>query len=210
MPAKITCPAEIEKTSFDIVRSLIEQGGYTVNEFQVVTRVVHATADTEFAKTMVFSEGAVEAGIAAVRRGCNIITDVKMLMAGISPDRPGGGDVTRCFISDPDVAADAKKGGATRAVAAMRKAAPMMEGCIVAVGNAPTALFELIELIKAGKANPALVVGVPVGFVGAAESKEALIEELKDTPYITCRGRKGGSPVGASVLNAIIKLVNNG
>lgn len=209
MPAIITDPADIEKKSFEIISSLISQGGWSASEFEVVKRVVHATADTQFAEQMVFSPGAVEAGVDAIKRGAAIITDVKMLLAGISPNRPGGAETALCFISDPDVAAEAKANGTTRAVAAMRKAAPVMEGGIVAVGNAPTALFELIRLVNAGTARPALIVGVPVGFVGAAESKDALIEEMKNTPFITCRGRKGGSPVGASALNAIIRLANN-
>lgn len=209
MSEVISGPTEIEARSFEIISSLIEQGGYSDAEFEVVKRVVHATADTEFAKLMVFSAGAVEAGIMAIAEGRSIVTDVKMLLAGISPRRPGGADTARCFISDPDVVEDAGRLGVTRAIAAMRKAAPLMEGGIVAIGNAPTALFELIRLIKDGKAKPALIVGVPVGFVGAAESKQELTDEVKTVPYITNIGRKGGSPVGASALNAIIKLATN-
>lgn len=205
----ISDPSRIEKRSFEIISSLVEPGGYSPSEFEVVKRVVHATADTEFAAKMLFSKGAVDAGVEAIRRGCGIVTDVRMLQAGISRNRPGGGENTRCFISDPDVAERARESGTTRAAAAMRKAAAYMEGAIVAVGNAPTALYELVDMIMEGAVRPALVIGVPVGFVGAAESKDYLAERLTEAPFITCRGVKGGSPVGAAAVNAIIKLSVN-
>ena len=198
-------PAEIEKKSFEIIEQLLKGRLAQGPEKSVVMRVVHATADTDFADSMVFSEGAVEAGVSAIKSACRILTDVKMLRSGISPTRPGGQE-PYCYISDPEIFENSKKWGTTRAAAAFRKAAGdgLLDGAIVAVGNAPTALYELIDLVKAG-AKPALIVGVPVGFVGAAESKEALLE-LKGAPFITSRGRKGGSPVAAAIINAIIKL----
>jgi precorrin-8X/cobalt-precorrin-8 methylmutase len=202
----ISDPSKIERMSFEIISSLVVRGDYSEDEFEVVKRVVHATADTEFAGHMVFSGGAVEAGVRAIRSGCRIITDVKMLKAGISPNRPGGSKEPYCFISDSDVTDTARREGCTRAAAAMRKAAPMMYGSIVAVGNAPTALYELMDILDGGAARPGLVVGVPVGFVGASESKDELERRLTDVPYITCRGRKGGSPVGAAIINALIRL----
>jgi len=205
----ISDPSSIEKRSFEIIDSFIRQRDYSRAEFEVVKRVVHATADTDFAGRMLFSAGAVDAGIEAIRRGCNVVTDVRMLQAGISSKRPGGPENTRCFISDADVAEKARKSGTTRAAAAMRKAGPFLEGAIAVVGNAPTALYELVDMILEGTARPALVIGVPVGFVGAAESKDYLAERLKDVPFITSRGVKGGSPVGAAAVNAIIKLSLN-
>jgi len=202
----ISDPSKIEKLSFEIISSLIARGDYSEGEFEVVKRVVHATADTEFADLVLFSEGAVDAGVGAILGGCRIITDVQMLKAGISRRRPGGEEEAYCFISDPDVAKTAKEAGCTRAAAAMRKAAPLMGGAVVAVGNAPTALYELMDILDRGGARPALVVGVPVGFVGASESKDELARRLTDVPFITCKGRKGGSPVGAAIINALIRL----
>jgi len=201
----ISDPYEIEKKSFEIIRGLIGEMALTLSERDVVMRVVHATADTDFAGAMVFSKGAVDAGVAAIRSGCCIITDVKMLKAGISPNRPGGSDNNHCFISDIDVAATARKDGTTRAASAMKKAKCRMDGSIVAIGNAPTALYEVMRMVVEDGARPALIVGVPVGFVGAAESKEALLN-IGQAPFITNHGRKGGSPVGAAVINALIKL----
>lgn len=219
-------PGEIEKKSFEIIEGLLRDKGLAAGpdgglaslarkidgaEKDIVMRVVHATADPDFADTIVFSEGAASAGIKALKDRCRIVTDVNMLSAGISAKRPGGEHKPTCFISDPDVLEAARKDGTTRAASAMRKAAAesMMDGAIVAVGNAPTALYEVIRLVMDEGARPALVIGVPVGFVGASESKEALLG-MKDVPFITNRGRKGGSPVGAAIINALIKLAANG
>ena len=201
----ISDPAAIEKRSFEIIEGLLRDKGLGGPEKDVIMRVVHATADPDFADNMAFSEGAVKAGISAIKSGRTIVTDVKMLKAGVSPDRPG--DEPLCLISDPDIISEAKKSGITRAAAAMRSLAESgrLDGAIVAIGNAPTALYEVIGLIRTNGVRPALVVGVPVGFVGAAESKEELLG-VKEVPFITCRGRKGGSPVGAAIINALIKL----
>lgn len=201
---EISDPRLIEKRSFEIIESIIGGMGLTGPWKDVVFRVVHATADPEFAQTMACSEGAAEVGVAAIASGCDIITDVKMLLAGVSG--MGATNKVHCFISDPDVAEDAARNGSTRAAAAMEKAARLgiLDGSIIAVGNAPTALYKVMELIRKGAARPALVVGIPVGFVGAAESKADLME-FNGVSYITNRGRKGGSPAASAAVNALRK-----
>jgi len=203
-------PSSIEKKSFEIIDSLVDLSGISGNEAAVVRRVVHATADPEFARTMLFSDGAVEAGIEALKSGCTIVTDVRMLQAGISRGSgKGPGRETACYISDQDVAEDAGRAGTTRAAAAMRKAHRLgvLDGAVVVIGNAPTALFELMRLVREEGARPALIVGVPVGFVGAAESKDELAG-FDGAPFITNSGNKGGSPVGAAAVNAMIRLAD--
>ena len=202
-------PAAIEKRSFEIIEELLGDSFRPGPERDVIARVVHATADPDFAAAVAFSDGAVEAGIKALVAGCAVITDVKMLKAGVTPHRPGSPGEVICNISDPDVVESAGKTGTTRATAAVRKAAGSgaVNGAIVAVGNAPTALYEIIRLVREEHVRPALIIGVPVGFVGAAESKEELTT-VHEVPWITCRGRKGGSPVGAAIINALVKLAN--
>lgn len=206
MSEVITDPKAIEKKSFEIIAGLLGGAWPDGPERDAVMRVVHATADPEFASAMVFSDGAARAGVGALRAGCNIITDVMMLRAGVARKKAGEPDGVFCYISDPDVTKDARASGGTRAAAAMRKAARLgvMDGAVVAIGNAPTALYEVMRLVREEGARPALVIGVPVGFVGAAESKDGLLG-LTEVPFITCRGRKGGSPVGAAVINALLK-----
>lgn len=201
----ISDPRAIETRSFEIIEGLLASKELKGPEREVLKRVVHATADLEFANLLIFSEGSTAAGISAIASSCNIITDVNMLRAGITKERPGAAEAF-CFITDQDVRQTAKGEGITRSAAGIRKAAALglIDGSIVAIGNAPTALFEIMRLIKNGS-RPALVVGVPVGFVGAAESKEAL-ESITEVPFITNRGRKGGTPVAAAAVNAIIKL----
>ena len=202
-------PRAIETRSFEIIEGLLAGKEFKGPDKEVLKRVVHATADLEFADLLIFSEGSTAAGISAIASSCNIITDVNMLRAGITKERPGAAEAF-CFITDQDVKQTAKGEGITRSAAGIRKAAGLglIDGSIVAIGNAPTALFELIRLLKEG-VRPALIVGVPVGFVGAAESKEAL-GSVREVPFITNRGRKGGTPVAAAVVNAIIKLANQG
>jgi precorrin-8X/cobalt-precorrin-8 methylmutase len=168
--------------------------------------VIHASADFELGRSLRFTPDAVRAGIQAIRAGRPVIADVQMVEVGISKPRleKFGGSV-HCFISDPDVAEAAKQLNTTRAIIATRKAAALYEGAIFAIGNAPTALLELIRLVKTGEAKPSLIVGVPVGFVSAAESKE-LLSQLQGVPFITNLGRKGGSPVAVSIVNAISLL----
>ena len=176
----------------------------------VIKRVIHTSADFEYADTLTFSEHATTIGVEALRNGCSVVTDTKMAASGINKRVLGkfGGTVHN-FISDPDVAAEAKERGLTRSAVCMERAAALGEPLIYAVGNAPTALVRLYEMLQAGEmpVKPALIVGVPVGFVNVVESKE-LICEL-DVPHIVARGRKGGSNVAASIVNALLYLASN-
>ncbi len=198
-------PDEIYRRSFAIIKS--EFGDYAVEEEQMLirTRIAHTTADVEFSKTFQFHSGAIEAGINAIKSGKNIFTDVSMVSSGIRPriEEDFKGELL-CFLYDQGIAEEAKRRETTKSAVAMTKGAPHYKGGIVAIGNAPTALFELIDLIKEGKAEPALVVGVPVGFVGAAESKQELAQ--LDIPYITNPDRRGGSPIAAAIVNGLIAL----
>lgn len=192
----------IEKESFRILSEEMDGSAFSPAELPVVQRVVHTTADFEYPSLMRFSPGAVEAGIEALKGGCRVITDVKMVDAGITRGRlrPFGSEVF-CFSADADVIRDSASSGSTRTAASMRKAVRFMEGSIVVIGNAPTALKELLRLIKDGAPRPALIVGVPVGFVGAEESKDELMRS--GAAFITVAGRKGGSTVAAAIVNAI-------
>lgn len=206
MPAQIN-PAgvAIESKSFRIIRE--EMGAHSFDEaaLAVVVRVVHATADFDFVKTLRFHPAAVQSAVNALRQGCDVLSDVRMVQVGIA-DRLLGqlGGQTRCLIDAPAVRARAAAEETTRSVAAMRALAPAMSGAIVATGNAPTALLEVLRLIEEEGVRPALVVGVPVGFVSAVESKDALL--AVDVPYITTIGRKGGSTVAAAAVNALLRL----
>lgn len=200
---------KIEHDSFAIVDNEAgEHDGYSDGEWQIVRRMIHATADFEFNGLAEFHSDAVEAGIAAITNGEAIVADVEMICVGLSKPRLNHFGVnTHQFISDEDVIAQAKQEETTRAVQAMRKAQQqgLLDGGIVAVGNAPTALLEVLEQIKQGKSKPALIIGMPVGFVSAAESKDTLAE-LNDVPWIITRGRKGGSTLVVSALHAILAL----
>ncbi|MDY4599693.1 MAG: precorrin-8X methylmutase, partial [Candidatus Faecousia sp.] len=169
----------------------------------VIKRVIHTTADFDYVQNLVFSEHAVSKGIEALKNGCDIVTDTQMARAGINKTILSklSGQV-HCFMSDPDVAAEAKERGITRAIVSMERAAKLPKPCIFAIGNAPTALISLHEQIQAGKLNPALIIGVPVGFVNVVESKELII--ASDVPHIVARGRKGGSNVAAAICNAML------
>lgn len=203
---EIVLPQDIEKRSFEIIESeltvLIDE-----DKKPIVKRVIHTTADFSYAETMAFSDGVVEKALGAIRSGANIITDTNMGRAGINKMALSkfGGEVF-CYMADEDVAKMAKENGTTRAVASMNKAAENEQNCIFAIGNAPTALIRLYELINEGKIMPELIIGVPVGFVNVVESKE-LIMSL-GVPYIVSRGRKGGSNVAAAISNALIYLAN--
>jgi len=200
----IVDPAAIEAESFRLIEAEVGVHGFDARQWPVVRRIIHTTADFDFAQVTFFSRGAVEAGIAALRRGEKVLCDTHMVRAGVSKPRLAGfGSELVCHVADPEIAREARAGGVTRSLVAMRRG--VAEGCgIFLIGNAPTALFELLALVRAGKANPSLVVGVPVGFVGAAESKEALLSS--GLPFITCRGRKGGSAIAAAILNALMIL----
>ena len=196
-------PMEIEKRSFEIITELLGEKRFDPENEPVIKRAIHTTADFDYADNLVFSPHAVQKGIEALRGGCDIVTDTQMAKAGINKTILGklGGEV-HCFMSDPEVAREAKERGVTRAIVSMERAARLPKPCIFAIGNAPTALICLRELINAGKLNPALIVGVPVGFVNVVESKDLILE--LDTPHIVARGRKGGSTVAAAICNAML------
>ena len=200
-------PMEIEKRSFEIITEELGDTPLIPGTELIVKRCIHTSADFDYAKNLCFSEDAVERALEAIRNGACIVTDTQMAKAGINKRALAryGGEVF-CFMSDEDVAAMAKKNGTTRATASMDKAASMNEKLIFAIGNAPTALIHLYELIKDGRIRPELVIGVPVGFVNVVQSKE-LILTLEDTPYIVARGRKGGSNIAACICNALIYML---
>ncbi|QEM67778.1 precorrin-8X methylmutase [Geobacter sp. FeAm09] len=197
-------PEEIEAESFRIIDKEAGDHGWPVAEWQVVRRSIHTSADFEYAGSLVFSDGAVEKGVAAIKSGASIVTDTTMALSGIGKARlaPFGCRAT-CHVADPDVAETARREGITRSIAAMRKATANPDNRIFVIGNAPTALFELLRLVGEGKAHPALIIGLPVGFVGAEESKNALAATDGSIPFITNMGRKGGSNVAAAVVNAL-------
>ena len=201
-------PADIERTSISIITRELDELGLTPppETAAVVKRVIHTTADFDYAKNLRFTPGAVQAAVRALQRGAVIVTDTNMALAGIS--RPGLaklGCEAVCYMADPAVAEAAKQAGTTRAVAAMHRAAREHPGAILAVGNAPTALLTIAEEIEAGL-RPALVIGVPVGFVNVVESKETLFAvcEQHGVPAIAALGRKGGSNVAAAICNALV------
>jgi precorrin-8X/cobalt-precorrin-8 methylmutase len=197
----------IEDGSFAIIDAEAGPHEFAPAEWQVVRRVIHATADFEFKALMRFSPGAVAAGIAALRGGCPVLVDVKMISAGLNEERLDSyGCSIASHISDEDVIAEAKARNSTRAIEAMRKAHRLgrLDGAVVAIGNAPTALLEVVRLVREEAAKPALVIGVPVGFVSAAESKEAALS--LPTPHIVARGRKGGSPIAVAIIHALLLL----
>ena len=201
-------PADIERTSISIITRELDELGLTPQPetAAVVKRVIHTTADFDYAQNLRFTPGAVQAAVRVLQRGAGIVTDTNMALAGIS--RPGLaklGCEAVCYMADPAVAEAAKQAGTTRAVAAMHRAAREHPGAILAVGNAPTALLTIAEEIEAGL-RPALVIGVPVGFVNVVESKETLFAvcEQHGVPAIAAMGRKGGSNVAAAICNALV------
>lgn len=202
-------PAEIEKRSFEIITEELKQKGICLPEEHaaIVKRCIHTSADFEYAKSLMFSEGAVEKALEAIRNGASIITDTQMGKAGINKKRLAryGGQVY-CFMSDEDVAQTAKENGTTRAVASMEKACALDEKLIFAIGNAPTALIHLYEMIREGRIRPELVIGVPVGFVNVVQSKELILAQ-EEVPYIVARGRKGGSNIAACICNALLYML---
>ena len=196
-------PMEIERRSFEIITR--ELGDRRIDpEFEpVVKRVIHTTADFDYADSMAFSAHAVEKLMDAIRDGCDIVTDTTMAQSGVNKRmlaRFGG--QARCFIGDMDVAEEAKARGVTRSLVSMEKAAALGRPLIFAIGNATTALFSICDLIRAGKLKPRMVIGVPVGFVNVVEAKEELMRSAQD--YIVARGRKGGSNVAAAIVNAAL------
>ena len=198
-------PAAIEAQSMKIIESELSAEIPPENK-AVVLRVIHCTADFDYAANLVFSDGAVARGIDVLKSGCCIVTDTQMARSGINKAAAARlGCEIFCFMSDPDVAEAARERGCTRASVSMEKAAALKKPTLFAIGNAPTALLTLRELIDAGKVSPALVIGVPVGFVNILEAKAAILDS--GVPHIVSRGRKGGSNVAAAIVNALMYQV---
>ncbi len=198
---------EITKRSFEIIRNGFGPLDADAETLECMVRIAHTTGDIPFAKTFLFTDGAAARGIAALREGANVITDVEMVRTGIRKTLLHGlGGEALCYLNDPEVMEKSKTAESTRSALGMREAADAMENGIVAIGNAPTALFELMEMIREGAAKPALVIGVPVGFVGAYESKEAL--SRTGIPHITNLHTRGGSTIAAALVNGLLDLAS--
>ena len=196
-------PMEIERRSFEIITQ--ELGERKIDpEFElVVKRVIHTTADFDYYDNLCFSEHAVLRMMDAIRAGCDVITDTTMAQSGINKKLLAQfGGQARCFIGDADVAEEAKARGVTRSLVSMEKAARLNKPLIFAIGNAPTALFSICDLMRAGKLAPEMIIGVPVGFVNVVEAKEEVMRTAQH--YIVARGRKGGSNVAAAIVNAVL------
>ncbi|MDY6878936.1 MAG: precorrin-8X methylmutase [Desulfatiglans sp.] len=200
-------PNEIESRSFAIIDSEVpEPRPFKKEEWQVARRMIHTTADFELLSHIRFHSGAIAAGIAALKSGCLIVTDTEMARVGIPRRRMERLHCrVRCYLNEPAVIERASQMGQTRAAAAVDYASPELTGSISVIGNAPTALLRLLEIIKKGQCRPALIVGMPVGFVNAAESKEILLGR-NDPPFITIKGRKGGSALAACVVNQLAEI----
>lgn len=205
MALEFVKPEEIEKRSMQIITSELNGRIWPEPEFSIVKRCIHTSADFDYADNLTFSENAAQKGVDAIRSGAHIVTDTKMAAAGINKKKLSayGGQV-HCFISDDDVVAEAKERGCTRATVCMERGAEIAKDhpVIFAIGNAPTALVRLCELIDSGEVKPALVIGAPVGFVNVVESKEMLMD--RDVTYIVPKGRKGGSNIAATICNSMI------
>ncbi len=201
-------PRDIERRSFEIITEELGDRKLDADKELIIKRCIHTSADFDYADNLCFSEGVVEKAIEAIKNGACIVTDTQMGRSGINKKALAkyGGEVY-CFMSDEDVAKTAKENGTTRATASMDKAAAMNKPMIFAIGNAPTALVRLYELIQEGKINPALIIGVPVGFVNVVQSKELIMET--DVPYIVARGRKGGSNIAACICNALLYMIDD-
>lgn len=200
-------PAEIEARSMALIAPYLEELKLDEAHTKIFSRVIHAAGDPDYANHIQIHSQAVDAAVDAIRGGADIFCDVEMVRTGISKKTLAqyGGQV-QCLIADSQVAAMAKEQGITRSMAAFRTFGHQLDGAVVAVGNAPTALFELFRLMEEEKVRPAVVIGVPVGFVGAAESKD-LLAEKSNAPYITVLGNKGGSPIAASIVNALLYMM---
>ncbi len=201
-------PMEIEKRSFEIITEELGDTPLLPGTELIVKRCIHTSADFDYAKNLCFSEDAVSRALEALKNGAHIVTDTNMAAAGINKKALAryGGEV-HCFMTEEDVAEEAKRNGTTRAAVCMEKAAEMEQKLIVAIGNAPTALVRLYELIEEGKLSPELIIGVPVGFVNVVASKELIMES--GVPYIVARGRKGGSNIAACIVNALLYMIDN-
>ncbi|MDO5100841.1 MAG: precorrin-8X methylmutase [Eubacteriales bacterium] len=200
---EIVKPEDIERRSFEIITEELGDTQLIAEYAPIIKRCIHTSADFEYAHSLRFSPGVLDSVRTAIRGGAHIVTDTQMGKSGINKTELAkyGGEV-RCYMSDADVAATAKENGSTRAVASMDKAAADANNQIFAIGNAPTALVRLAELIEAGKIKPALIIGAPVGFVNVVQAKELIMR--MGVPYIVAAGRKGGSNIAACIVNAIL------
>ena len=202
-------PMEIENKSMEIIAPYLKGLYLDEAETRVYSRIIHAAGDVDYAPLIHIHPKAIAAAQKALQAGCNIYTDVEMVRTGINKRKLAqfGGEV-HCLIADPEVAALAKAKGITRSMAAMRTFGHALDGAVVAIGNAPTALYEVLRLATEEDIRPAAIIGIPVGFVGAADSKRQLAAN-RDIPYITVEGTKGGSPIAAAAVNAIMYLLDN-
>ena len=200
---------EIEKRSFEIIFPYIKNLNLREDEIKIYSRIIHAAGDVEYAPIIKISETAIDAAKAAILRGANIFTDVEMVRTGINKRtlKKFGGEIF-CKVADDEIKEIAAREKITRSMAAMRNFGKNLNGAVVAIGNAPTALFEVLRLVNEENILPAVVIGVPVGFVGAADSKAELAEQKK-VPFITVAGTKGGSPIAVAAVNAILYLLDN-
>ena len=199
----------IEDASMEMIENEIGSHSYNEKEWPIVRRIIHSTADFDFAdkNRIIFSAGAIESGINALKNGCSIVVDVNGVIGGLNKQNPKDfGNNIICNISSPEVMELAKKQGKTRSQVSMRYASSDIDGGVVAIGNAPTALLEIISMVKEGIIKPALIIGIPVGFICAPESKEEL-SKLSEVPFITNIGRKGGSSSASAIVNALYKLL---
>ena len=199
----------IEDASMKMIEDEIGSHNYNKKEWPIVRRIIHSTADFDFAdkNRLIFQKNAIESGMKALKNGCSIVVDVNGVIGGLNKQNPKDfGNEIVCNISKPEIMQQAKDEGKTRSQVSMRVAKNDIDGGIVAIGNAPTALMEVIEMVNEGIVKPALIIGIPVGFICAPESKEEL-SKLKETPFITNLGRKGGSSSASAIINAIFKLI---
>ena len=199
----------IEDASMQMIEDEIGTHQYNKKEWPIVRRIIHSTADFDFANKnkIIFHKDAITSGMNALRNGCSIVVDVNGVIGGLNKQNPKDfGNNIICNISKPEIMDLAKKEGKTRSQVSMRAAISDIDGGVVVIGNAPTALIEVIQMVKEGIVKPALIVGIPVGFICAAESKEEL-SKLEETPFITNLGRKGGSSSASAIINAIFKLI---
>lgn len=202
-------PEQIEPLSFEIIGRLIDAAQYSADELEVVKRVVHTTGDPSILSHLRIHPRAISTAATQMRNGCTIFTDVKMVEAGINRQLVAKLDCrTKCLIETPGVPEEARRAAISRAAAGVRQSAAAFGGAVVAIGNAPTALLALLDLVDAGEAPPAAVVGVPVGFVGAAEAKAELAR--RDIPFITLEGTRGGSTIAVAIINALLRIAARG
>lgn len=202
-------PMDIENRSMEIIAPYLAKMQLNEAETKVYSRIIHASGDVEYASIISIHPQAITAAQTAIKNGCSIYTDVEMVRTGINKKKLASfGGKVECLIADEKISETAKKEGITRSMAAMRTFGKKLDHSVIAIGNAPTALFEVLRLIKEEHICPAVIIGIPVGFVGAADSKAALIEN-KEVPYVTVTGTKGGSSVAVAAINAIMYLLDN-